>query len=129
LNSPDEPFIYLFECLFINFNVKQSNSIIDKCADIIDKNYFMTSYKQTFIHKCREIIFENHISLNTSINLNSFSTLFQGNIEETRTFINEFINMNLPGENVHEKDGILHYDIRIFEDDKYVNKILICNFF
>jgi hypothetical protein len=122
LDQPD-PFVSLFESMFESFSLEKSCSLLEECTTIMNNNYFLSGYPNLFMRKCKEMILENHVNLNTSIEFNTFLPLFSGNLETTKEFIEDFFKINHPGTVLNEKEGIVFYEVDCFDNEKYVNFI------
>ena len=68
LNLSD-PFSKLFLNMFDNFNLEDSFALIDKCSELISKDYFLKEFQGEFLEKSKEMIIESFISVNERINI------------------------------------------------------------
>lgn len=119
--SFEDPFVKLFNAIFVNFETENSFALIDECVGIMNSNYFLASYSKEFVEKCKECILDNHISLSTSIDLKLFAGYFRETLEETEKFVNKFMMLNHPGEVTEKKENVIHFEISSEDIEKYVN--------
>ena len=115
INIQGDKFIDLFKEIFINYDIGKSVKLFEECKEIMKNDYFVYNYIDKFNAKFKEIIIENYIFLNQTIDLNELSKLFNDNIDETRKYTQDIIKFNYPLAKIEEKGN---NEIEIVNDEQ-----------
>ena len=115
INIQGDKFIDLFKEIFINYDIEKSAKLFEECKEIMKNDYFVYNYIDKFNAKFKEIIIENYIFLNQTIDLNELSKLFNDNIDETRKYTQDIIKFNYPLAKIEEKGN---NEIEIVNDEQ-----------
>lgn len=123
--SHDDQFVELFNSLFTEFDLTKTSENYQKCLEIAKKDYFLRSYLSQFDNGLKEILLENYTKLNNKIELKSFVTFFDNDIEKTKKYIKEFLTTNKPYLDIDERAGsLLLTRTRGGDNDEFVRLIL-----
>jgi hypothetical protein len=68
-NSDDDIFVKLFNSISIDFDWDTSYELVSQCIEYMKSDYFMADYVGLFKIKCNEVLIENYVLLNNSIDL------------------------------------------------------------
>ena len=115
INIQGDKFIDLFKEIFINYDIEKSAKLFEECKEIMKNDYFVYNYIDKFNAKFKEIIIENYIFLNQTIDLNELSKLFNDNIDETRKYTQDIIKFNYPLVKIEKKGN---NEIEIVNDEQ-----------
>ena len=115
INIQGDKFIDLFKEIFINYDIGKSVKLFEECKEIMKNDYFVYNYIDKFNAKFKEIIIENYIFLNETIDLSELSKLFNDNITETRKYTQDIIKFNYPLAKIEDKGN---NEIEIVNDEQ-----------
>ena len=115
MNIQGDKFIDLFKEIFINYDIGKSVKLFEECKEIMKNDYFVYNYIDKFNAKFKEIIIENYIFLNETIDLSELSKLFNDNITETRKYTQDIIKFNYPLAKIEDKGN---NEIEIVNDEQ-----------
>jgi hypothetical protein len=121
----EDPFVRLFQNIFIDFDMENSFAQVNECAKIIKNDYFLCQYEELFLAKSREILLQNYINLNSSIDIKSFSGLLGMDAAKTQSYLTEFFKINYPEAVLNFQNDSLQYLLPNSDSDNYVRKILL----
>ncbi len=116
----EDPFVKLFKSMFFEFDLESSFSQVKDCAKIIKSDYFLCEYEQLFLTKTREILLQNYIQLNSSIEVSTFSSFLGMDAKTTQTYLNDFFKIQYPEAVLALNNDTLTYLIPDADTHSYV---------
>ena len=114
----EDEFVRLFNSMFTSFDFENSFALVKDCVKFIKQDYFLKEYEELFVSKCKEILLENYINLNSSINLNTFAGFLEEDVEKTRAYITQFFKLHYPEAVLTTQGESISFSIP--SDDNYV---------
>lgn len=73
--------------IYEELNLENSLSLIEKCGDLMNSDFFLFEYKDLFVTKCKEVLIENHIDFNSLIDAKLFEKFFNDDFNKTTNFV------------------------------------------
>lgn len=116
----EDEFTKLFNSIYEDYNLENSLSLIEKCANLMDSDYFLCEYRDLFVAKCKEVLIENHIELNTLIDARLFVKFFNDDSNKIITFIVNYIKLNHSDAEVKVKDEVITYKVKDTTKENHV---------
>lgn len=110
--SYEDEFTKLLDSIFEDFDVENSHILIEKCAQLMESDYFLCEYKDLFVTKCKEVLIENHINLNTYIDAKLFAKLFDDDSNKIKIFVENYIRLNYFDPEIISKDDVISYKVK-----------------
>ena len=120
-----DQFVRLFRSIFIDFDMENSFARVNECAKIIKNDYFLCEYEELFLAKSREILLQNYIDLNSSIDIKHFSVLLGMDAAKTQDYLNEFFRINYPEAVLSYKNEQLEFLLPNNDEDNYVKNSIL----
>ena len=117
----EDEFSKLFNAIYEDFNVENSLGLIEECARFMESDYFLCDYSELFVTKCKEVLIENHVDLNTLIDTNLFARFFNEELDKIKTFIVNYIKSNHSDAEIHVNDNVIKYKFKDTTKENQVN--------
>ena len=109
-------FILLLEDILIYFNSKNAKTNIENCKNLMKNDYFMQEYIDIFDKKVKELMVENYLILNESIDIEEIKFILDEEKDEnTKKILIEKIKYLYPNAAIKEEDKKIKYEVN--EDD------------
>jgi translation initiation factor 3 subunit E len=70
--AKNDVFTQLFKNIYFNFDLKTSFNLVQECVAEMKGDYFLNSYADEFNLRCREVLLEDYLMLNKSVNAKYF---------------------------------------------------------
>jgi hypothetical protein len=115
----EDEFIRLFNAIFVNFDIESSCDLTNQCVKLMDSDYFLSGYVNIFAGKCKETLLENHIMLNSSIDIKFFADNFREKVESTEKYVVDFLNRNYKCD-ISSNENTIIYRIKNSDNENIV---------
>jgi hypothetical protein len=115
--SYQDEFVNLFNLVNCDYDVENSLTLVKKCTAGMRREYFLHPFVDVFYSKCKEILLDNYIYLNSTLNVLEFAKYFEQEENKTKRVLSEFISINYPDVQVNDEGNLLKFNI--INDDYY----------
>ena len=103
-------FIVLLENISVNYNSKDAIQNLEECKKLMKNDYFLFEYIELFDKKVKEFILENYLMLNEWVNIDDVKFLYNGNEDETKKNLINYIEYYYPNSIIKEENKKISYE-------------------
>ena len=113
-------FSRLFTSLYNNFEFEETLKLIKECSTNIKNDFFISEYADLFTLKCKDVMIENYLLLNSSIDTADLAKKFENDQNYIKNKVLMLINLNCPCSEISERDNVIYYKTNPNSTTNYV---------
>ena len=120
----EDEYTKLFNSIFVNFDVEASFQRVKDVSLLMKKDFFLSGYEESFVNKSKEILVENFLILNKSVDISVMAKYFDETPEETKNFLIKIFELNHPEATLQSEGNCLKFDIANSNTEAFVRKFI-----
>jgi hypothetical protein len=118
----EDAYTKLFNSIFVLYeDTECAFKNVRQISELLKKDFFLSSYEFVFLSKCKEIIIENSIRLNNTIDLVYLAKNFGESEEETKKALTDYIITYHPDLPFKFEGSILKINLSSIKNETKVN--------
>ncbi len=117
----EDAYTKLFNSIFSFYDIESASKSMREISELLKKDFFLSSYASVFLSKCKEIMIENYIRLNNTLDLVKLSKNFFESEDETKQTLVNYIKAYHPDLPIIFEGSLLKLNLSSLKNEVNVN--------